>query len=129
MKKTIDEAKAIIESKILRRSFKIHYRKGLCGCVYWDSKLAYIPEIKTRKSLYIASHELFHALRDRKGKVYIDEYKAEVFAHRFLRHLGYSVPRSMTQRAKGYITRKIGKALRRGMKAENIDTTIKTWIK
>ena len=124
---TIAEAKKLIENKIVRRGFRIHYRKSISGCVYWETKVCYIPEIKTRKSLYIACHELYHCLRDRKGKVYLDEFKAERFAHRFMRHLGFSVPRSQTRRAKRYVSWKIEKATRRGL--SKIDSEVKTYLK
>jgi len=124
---TLDQSKKIIEDKIKRKGFIIYYRKSLSGCVFWDSKKCYIPEIKTRKSLYIACHELFHCLRDRKGKVYLDEFKAERFASRFMRHLGYSVPRSMTARAKKYVGWKIEKAQRRGLLKVNQE--VKQYLK
>jgi len=129
MKYTLEQTRKIIEDKIRRRGFTIIYRKSLSGCVYWDSKICYIPEIKTRKSLYIGSHELYHCLRDRKGKVYIDEFRAEKFAHRFMRHLGFSIPRKMNKRAKRYIAHKISKAFARGMRQENLSNEVKQWLK
>jgi hypothetical protein len=129
MRYTIAQAKKIIENKIRRRGFVIFYHKSLSGRVYWDIKKCYIPEIKTRKSLYIACHELYHCLRDRKGKVYLDEFKGEKFAHRFMRHLGYNVPRAMTKRAKRYVAYKLSKACARGMRQENLSQEVKRWIR
>lgn len=131
MNYTISEAKNLIENKIIRRGFSINYRKSLSGCVYWDKKICYIPDIKSRASLYIAIHELYHCLRDRQkgSKVYIDEFKAEKFAHRFMRHLGFTIPRKMNKRAKRYIGYKIRKALARGMKQENIKSEVKQWLR
>ena len=117
--RNIEECKKIIEGKIRKKGYEIKYRKTLCGGVFWGKKVCYIPKIRSRKSLYVACHELYHCLRDRKGKVYIDEYKAERFAHRYMRHLGYSVPQAMTRRAKRYLNWKISKAVIRGLKEVN----------
>lgn len=123
----IETARYIVESKILRRGFQIKYRKSLTGCVYWETKICYIPEIKTRKSLYIGCHELYHCLRDRDNiKVYVDEMEAEMFAHRYTRHLGFAVPRTQTQRAKRYVSYKLQKAMRRGLK--KVDSEVKEWV-
>lgn len=123
----INQAKYIVESKIRRKGFEIIYRKSMSGCVFEKSKKCFMPEIKTRKSLYIACHELYHVLREKKNeKVYINEMKAEKFAHRFLRHLGFAVPRSQTQRAKRYVLRKIRKAQNRGLK--KVNSEVKKWL-
>jgi hypothetical protein len=126
MRYNLEQAKNLVEGKIIRRGFSLQYRKAtLSGVVFWDSKTCIIPQIKSRASLYIACHELYHCLRDRKGKVYIDEFKAEKFAHRFMRHLGFSIPRKQTKRAKRYINYKLRKAFNRGMKQENLNKEVK----
>lgn len=120
-------AKNIVENKILKRGFRIKYRTSLSGCVYWSAKICSMPIIKTRKSLYIGCHELYHCLRPRNNiKVYIDEMQAEKFAHKYMRHLGFSVPRSQTRGAKFYIKYKLRQAIDRGLK--KVDSKIKEWI-
>jgi hypothetical protein len=126
----LERAKNLVEYKITRKGFKIEYRKSaLTGVVYPKQKLCIIPHIKSRKSLYIAIHELYHCLRQKKTKVYIDECNAEVFAHKYLRHLGFAVPRDETQRAKRYIRYKLVKALNRGLKYNTIPNKIINYIK
>jgi hypothetical protein len=129
MRYTISEAKKLIEDKIIKNGFTIHYRKSLSGSVCWSNKTCDIPEIKTRKSLFIGAHELFHCLRERKGKVYINEFKAEKFAGRYMRHLGFNVPRVMLYRAKRYISYKISKAFTRGMRQDTLDKNVKAWLR
>jgi hypothetical protein len=129
MNLTIEQSKVLIENKIVKRGYAIKYRKNLSGCVYWHTKICFIPQIKTRASLYIGAHELFHVLRKRKEKVYINEFKAEKFAHRYLRHLGFSVPRKQSQRAKRYVNYKLQKAFNRGHKQSDLNKDVKRFLK
>lgn len=128
MNLTIEQAKNIVENKIKKLGFTIIYRKNLTGRVFYTKKICYIPEIKTRNSLYIGTHELYHCLAERKDKVFINEYKAEKFAHRYLHHLGFSVPRKQTKRAKRYIEYKIRKASYRGLLKSSIPKEITNYI-
>lgn len=115
---TIDQAKIQVEGEITRQGFSIKYRTSLTGCVWETAKRCEIPEIKTRASLYIACHELFHVLFPRAGKkVCVNEVLAERFAHTKMRELGFSVPRKQTTRAKQYVLKKTKRAIKRGMKA------------
>jgi hypothetical protein len=122
------KAKEIIECKLRRRGYTIVYRKTLSGRVSCKRRICSMCDIKSRRSLYIACHELYHALRDRPkhAKVYVNEMQAERFAHRFMRHLGFSVPRGMTRRAKRYVLYKATKAQRRGLK--KVDSSVTRFI-
>jgi hypothetical protein len=124
---TLQEAKDLIEKEIQDLGFTIKYRKSITGCVFYDSKTCFMPEVKSRKSLYLACHELYHVLEKRKDKVYINELKAERFAHNKMRQLGFSVPRSMTKRAKSYVKHKVRKALRRGL--QRINPEVKRYLR
>lgn len=75
------------------------------------------PEGRTRKQLYILAHECAHILlhNNRGAKPrHVEEMEAEKWAHEALRRHGVSVPRSMTQRAKRYVARKLDQAHVRG---------------
>jgi hypothetical protein len=99
----IKKAAEMIEKEIKAKGFSIEYTKGLTGKVYSAAKRCFIPYILTRKSLYVACHQLSHVL----GNVYIKgkskrdliEFRAEEFAHQKMKELGISVPREMTERA------------------------------
>ena len=139
----IEQARQTLEAEIRGLGYEILYRKNLTGKVtlrrvFIKSRNGLvelrriqqcaIPYASTRKSLYIVAHELYHCLYPRYSKkVYINEMKAEQFAHEKLRELGFAVPHSMTQRAKNYVAWKLSKARRRGLK--KIDSTVKQWIK
>lgn len=124
----IAQARQFLEFAINWAGYDIEYRKSLTGRVWWRSKRCQIPQAKTRKSLYIVAHELYHCMFPRQGeKVYINEMKAERFAHGVLRGLGFAVPRSVTQGAKNYVSWKVIKAQRRGLK--RIDSNVKQWLK
>ena len=123
---TIDEARIVLENEIKSRGFEIHYRSSNTGCVWFKRKRCEIPFAKTRSTLYIVAHELFHCIEERKTKVYINEMFAEKFAHNKIRELGFSVPRRQTRRAKKYVAWKLTKARCRGLK--EIDKTVKQYI-
>lgn len=99
----------------IRRSLsgRAHVRSG--------SGLMEAPVPKTRKALYIFLHECAHFALDLRGQkpIHVQEHEAEEWAHQRMRQAGIPVPRSMTTRAKDYVSRKIGRAERRG--AKNID--------
>jgi hypothetical protein len=128
MNYTIEQSRELIENKIANKGYSITYTHSLCGRVYWKTKEVFIPQIKTRASLYIACHELFHVLRERKENVYINEFKAEKFAHRYLRYLGFSVPRKQTKRAKRYVAYKLQKAFNRGHKQIDVNKDVKKFL-
>ena len=124
----IEQARKLIESKIKKRGYQIFYRTSNSGCVFEKSKKCFIPKARGRSSLYLICHELFHTLRDKPSsiKTYINEMLAEKFAMRYMQHLGFSVPRKHITRAKRYISWKILKAQRRGLK--RIDPKVKKWL-
>lgn len=125
----IEQARQKIESSIKRRGFVIRYRNSMTGSVWYEKKICEIPFAKTRKSLYLLCHEFYHTLRKKKEKTFINEFKAEKFAHRYMRHLGFSVPSSQTKRAKRYVSWKITKACRRGLRQERIPKEVLKWLK
>jgi hypothetical protein len=113
----IKKAAEKIEKEIEAKGFSIEYTKGLTGKVYPAAKRCFIPHILTRKSLYVACHQLSHVL----GNVYIKgkskrdltEFRAAIFAHQKMKELGISVPREMTERATKLIGRKISRPKKR----------------
>jgi len=113
----IKKAAEMIEKEIKAKGFSIEYTKGLTGKVYSAAKRCFIPYILTRKSLYVACHQLSHVL----GNVYIKgkskrdliELRAEEYAHKKMKELGFSVPREMTERATKLIGRKISRPKKR----------------
>jgi len=113
----IKKAAEMIEAEIKAKGYSIEYTKGLTGKVYPAAKRCFIPYILTRKSLYVACHQLSHVL----GNVYIKgkskrdliEFRAEKFAHKKMKELGFSVPREMTERATKLIGRKIRRVKKR----------------
>jgi hypothetical protein len=97
------------------------YRKNLSGRCCHQSKTITAPRPRTRKALYIFLHECAHAhLHDdsagKRKPVHVKELEAEQWAHQKMREAGVPVPRSMTQRAKRYVARKIKRALVHGAK-------------
>ena len=112
----ITQAREIVEREIVQAGYTLSYSSGLTGRVSWVSRAARIPEIKTRRSLYIALHELGHIVNGRVRPVYLGEYQAEVYAHNRMREMGFAVPRKMTARAKDYVHMKVKRAKRRGLK-------------
>lgn len=121
----MENIKIQIEKEIQDAGYHIGYRTSLTGRVNWQLKTCAIPEIKSRKSLYIALHELGHIVNGRIRPVYKGEFLAEQYAHKRMRELGFAVPRSMTKRAKNYVRWKIIKAERRG--ARSIDPKVRQW--
>ena len=109
----IKKAAEMIEAEIKAKGFSIEYTKSLRGKVYPTAKRCLIPYILTRKSLYVACHQLSHVLGNvyMKGKSKRDliEFRAEKFAHKRMKELGFSVPREMTERA----TKPLGRKIRR----------------
>lgn len=103
-------------------------RSGLTGCAYVQSREIEAPWPSTsRNRLYILAHEIGHVALDHKPSQlrYVKEFEAEQFAHGLLRQIGVAVPRKMTDRAKGYVRRKIKSALRQ--RAKWIDPDIADW--
>jgi len=126
----IEQVKNLIETKIKRKGFTIQYRKDYNGCVDWDKKTCSIPKIKGRISLYIGCHELYHCLREEfKEEEYINEFRAERFAHKYIKHLSFRMPRKESNRAKAYIAYIIRRDLKKKRyNKENINKDILHWI-
>jgi len=108
----------------------IHPRKNLTGRA-WHNGMA-VPRPFTRKSLYIFLHEcahihLGHCELTEKGRRksrkprHVEEMEAEKWAHATMRLEGLAVPRSMTARAKSYVSWKIEQAEIRGAKRINAE--------
>lgn len=114
-----------IESEIVESGYAIIYRNSITGRVDFRLKTCRIPRIRSRKSLYIALHELGHIANGYIKPKYVGEYLAEKYAHKRMREMGYRVPRSMTDRAKRYIRHKIMMAWDRGLRT--IDPGIREW--
>jgi hypothetical protein len=95
------------------------YRKALSGYCDYNNKVIVTPRPRTRKALAIFLHECAHAHKhganSRKPR-HVEEFEAEQWAHLQMREHGIRVPRSVTQRAKRYVARKIKQALARGAK-------------
>ena len=113
----ISKAAQIIEKQITAAGYSIEYAKGLSGKVCPQTRRCFIPHILTRKSLYVACHQLSHVLGNvyMKGKSKRDliEFRAEKFAHKKMKELGISVPREMTERAAKLLGRKIRRVKKR----------------
>jgi len=113
----IKKAAEMIEKEIEAKGFSIQYTKGLTGKVYPATKRCLIPQILTRKSLYAACRQLSHVLENVyiKGKSKRDliELRAEEYAHKKMKELGFSVPREMTERATKLLGRKIRRTKKR----------------
>ena len=113
----ISKAAQIIEKQIKAAGYSIEYAKSLSGKVCPQTRRCFIPHILTRKSLYVACHQLSHVLGNvyMKGKSKRDliEFRAEKFAHKKMKELGISVPREMTERATKLVGRKIGRPKKR----------------
>lgn len=107
----------MVEAEIARAGYSLSYSSGLAGRVSWSRRECRIPEVKTRKSLYIALHELGHIANGRVSPVYVGEYRAEMYAHARMREMGFAVPAAMTARAKRYVDMKLRRAKRRGLKS------------
>jgi hypothetical protein len=103
------------------RPIFVFYRKNLTGNAHKTH--IHAPRPITRKALYIFLHECAHIhlghCNGNKKPRHREEYEAEQWAHMIMRLEGVAVPKSMTQRAKGHVGRKIDQALRR--KAKKID--------
>ena len=121
----MEKIKLQIEKEIRDTGYSISYRASLTGRVSWVKKTCAMPEIKSRKSLYIALHELGHIVNGCVRPVYVSEFLAEMYAHQRMRELGFRVPQSMTERAKRYVRSKIIRAERRG--ARSIDPKVRQW--
>jgi len=96
----------------------VYYRKRLSGYCDWKNRIV-APRPHSGKSLYIFLHECGHAhLHDasRCKPRHVEELEAEQWAHQKMREASVPVPRAMTQGAKHYAARMIGKALLRGAK-------------
>lgn len=117
-RKTAAERFTAIAMRYVPEGYTIEYRKSLSGRHFGQRKLIQAPRPVTRKSLYIFLHECAHATlhMDCKKPVHVKEMEAEKWAHEKMRENGVSVPRSMTERAKQYVARKIRRAQRRGAK-------------
>ncbi len=121
------EVKAVLAVKLegiaplyIPEGYTVEYRKSLSGMHYGKRKLIQAPRPITRKSLYIFLHECAHAHlgHSHNGKVprHVEEMEAEQWAHAKMREHGIAVPRSMTDRARRYVARKIEQAHRVGAK-------------
>ena len=121
----IRESRQVIESEITRAGYSIEYSKSLRGRVRYKPRLCMIPEIKTRKSLYIACHELGHIVAGYVKPIYVGEYRAEKYAHAKMRELGFAVPRKCTKEAREYVSWKIRKAKKRGLKS--VSSQVGAW--
>lgn len=103
-------------------------RTGLHGVAFVAKREIEAPwPTTTRKRLYILAHEIGHVALGHVSKLprYVEEYEAEQFAHVLLRREGVAVPRSMTERAKRYVRRKITQAHARFVRW--VDPDIAEW--
>ena len=102
-------------------------RRDLTGVawVYWRAVAAPWPPT-TRKRLYFLAHEIGHILLDHRGQrpPYVQEFEAEIFAHKLLEREDIPVPESMTKRAKAYVFTYIKKRILRGLW---VDPDITNW--
>jgi hypothetical protein len=95
-------------------------RKSLSGRCFVNYRYISAPKPVTRKALYIWLHECAHAhginrTNMRRTPAHVIEMRAEKWAHAKMREHGVPVPKEMTQRAQGYVRRKIKQvAQRRG---------------
>jgi len=121
----MEKIKQQIEDEIKSKGYSITYRKQLTGRVSYRNRTCAMPEIKTRKSLYIALHELGHIVNGHIRPVYKGEYLAEKYAHARMRELGLTIPRIVTARAKEYVQMKIRRAERRHI--NYVDPQIRKW--
>lgn len=105
------------------------FRKSLSGRAFLTRRHIDAPRPVTRKALYIWLHECAHAHLHvaRRPKAHVRELEAEQWAHAKMREHGVPVPRSMTERAKGYVARKITQAERSG--AKRIDPAARAFAK
>jgi hypothetical protein len=117
-RKAAAERFTAIAMQYVPEGYTIEYRKSLSGRHYSGKRLIQAPRPVTRKSLYIFLHECAHAHlhRDRRPKAHVREMEAEKWAHEKMREHGVPVPRSMTERAKSYVGRKIRQAQQAGAK-------------
>lgn len=124
----IQEAKEIIEAAITNQGYTIEYTSGNYGSVSYKQKICRVPNAKTRSTLYVLCHEAAHVFDGQhKDRQFECEYRMEKKAHEYMRMFGFSVPRSQTQRAKRYVSYRLGMSKRRGLKAK-VNSKIKAWI-
>ncbi|MCH4541838.1 MULTISPECIES: hypothetical protein [Brucella/Ochrobactrum group] len=100
--------------------YTVKFRKSLSGVHRGWLRRIEAPRPVTRKSLYIFLHECAHAHLHCGGPklpVHVKELQAEKWAHSKMREHGIPVPRTMTDRAKAYVARKIDRAEKRGAKS------------
>ncbi|WP_112593099.1 hypothetical protein [Brucella tritici] len=100
--------------------YTVKFRKSLSGVHRGWLRQIEAPRPVTRKSLYIFLHECAHAHLHCGGPklpVHVKELQAEKWAHSKMREHGIPVPRTMTDRAKAYVARKIDRAEKRGAKS------------
>lgn len=126
-----------IFEKELPEGWSYRFRKGLTGRCYHGERLVVCPEPKTRRSLYVALHEVGHAvLHYAPGNrfsvvsksVYVMEYEAEQFAMDKLREYRVAVPRKELNRAKQYVQSQMFKAANRGRTNwDQYDRKIAAW--
>jgi hypothetical protein len=121
----IKGARIQVEADIVRAGYAIEYAKSNRGRVYFVSRRCIIPQIKSRATLYVACHELGHVVEGYVKPVYIGEYRAELYAHDKMRELGFSVPRKATARAREYVSMKIRRAKKRGLKS--VSSQVGAW--
>jgi hypothetical protein len=102
------------------------HQGGASGLCEYCEKTIYVPYVCDTFSLYVFLHEVGHAKLHRfsKNPTHVDEYEAEMFAHKALRECGFSVPRYATQSAKRYVWEEI---LKDRMKGLPIDPKIERW--
>jgi hypothetical protein len=130
-RKVAAERFTAIAMQELPDGWEVRWRRSLSGRCHYKAKLIETPKPVTRKSLYIFLHEVGHAVlheplfamhgRHALPAKHVCELQAEQFAHDKMREHGIAVPRSMTQRAKRYVGRKLYQARRRGMKRADPD--------
>lgn len=100
--------------------YTVKFRNSLSGVHRGWLRQIEAPRPVTRKSLYIFLHEGAHAHLHCGGPklpVHVKELQAEKWAHSKMREHGIPVPRTMTDRAKAYVARKINRAEKRGAKS------------
>ncbi len=117
MPEKIIEAGKKVVAEILSYGFRITFAKNTRGYVFWSLQTCYIKPIVSRKSLYLACHELGHIVLGKSKTVHEGEFDAEMYARNKMKELGVAVPRASVKRGNAYITQKVRRALRRKVKA------------
>jgi hypothetical protein len=100
-------------------------RNGLCSPA---RRTIFCPRIVDEYTLGVYLHEVYHAKHatDADGAIpsHVDEYRAEMYMCKELRHLGFAVKRSITHSAKRNV---LGHIKTNRAAGQPIDAKIKRW--